>query len=190
MSSAQNYAIVALSNLLKLLVGRGRVLLVDDSGPVQIVQVKLSPKETPDLRRLAEFGFVCWPLEGADAVALFVAGNRGNGVIIATGDQRHRLKLENPGEAALHDAFGKYVWLKKESTEVDAGGMPITIKNAAGITITSTEHVTLNMGGKNVIINDPGTVQLAGAGGKKVVLDGDDVVAGKVVASSTKVTGK
>jgi phage baseplate assembly protein V len=187
--SRQNYAITALSNLLKLAIGRGRVQTVDDSGPVQILQLVLSPKETPNLPRLAEFGFQSWPPEGSDAVVVFVAGNRSNGVAIATGNQRLRLKLENPGEAALSDAFGKYVWLKKESMEIDAGGKEVVIKNAAGITITSTQDVTLNMGGKKVIINNPGEVQLAGAGGKKVVLDGDPVSGGVVHASSTKVTG-
>ncbi len=53
-----------------------------------------------------------------------------------------------------------------------------------GINITSTSGVTV--AAPSVIVNST-AVQLGAAGGKKVVLDGDPVVSGAVVASSTKV---
>lgn len=188
---SKDYSIQALTHRLMLLIGRGKVQSSNDDGPVQILQARISAKEIANIRRLAEFGFTSRPLPGADVVVVFVAGDRSNGAIIATGDQRYRFKLENDGEVALHDAFGKSIWFKKDGgIEIEMADSPITINNANGITVNSQSDITLHMNGADVIIDGPGLVQLAGAGGKKVVLDGDPVVAGVVHATSTVVTAK
>ncbi|WP_233873575.1 phage baseplate assembly protein [Paraburkholderia adhaesiva] len=66
--------------------GRGRIRRVDDSGAAQRIQVQLSKNETRDTTpRLAEYGFQSNPPAGSDAVAVFLGGNRSNGVVIACG---------------------------------------------------------------------------------------------------------
>lgn len=142
--NAIRYAVSGLTNLLKLVVGRGRVKSGKDDGPVQILQVQLSAKELPNLRRLAEFGFASWPPNGADVMAIFIGGDRSNGVIIATGDQRTRFKLENAGEAALHDAFGKSIWLKKDGGLVlELAGQDVEINGARTVTVNAATKVML-----------------------------------------------
>lgn len=141
---AIRYAVQGLTGLLKLVVGRGRVKSADDTGNVQILQVQLSPKELANLRRLAEFGFTSLPMDGADAVAVFVGGDRSNGVIIATGDQHYRFKLGAPGEVAIYDAFGKSIWLKKDGGVVlEAAGADVAVTNAADVTVQASGTVTL-----------------------------------------------
>lgn len=108
------FSVSALTNLLKLVIGRGRILLVDDTGPVQKLQVKLSGRETPDLLRSAEYGFTSRPPKDTDCVAVFITGDRSNGIVISTNNQRYRLKLENDGEIAIYDNAGRYVWFKKD----------------------------------------------------------------------------
>ena len=198
MSDALRQSIEAAARRLALVVGRGRIKQSDDSGPIQSLQVSLNSLETPDLRRVSEFGHASWPPDGCDAIVLFIGGDRSNGVVIGTHDLSSRFKLETKGESALYDIFGKYIWLKKESVEIECNDKPLLVKNTKkltieagsdGMEITVTGNVVLNMGGNDLVINDPGAVNLTGAGGRKVACDGDSVVAGVIVADpAQKVT--
>lgn len=127
-----------------MMIGRGRVKFADDSGSVQIVQVQLGPLETNDCLRLAEFGFTSNPPVGSDVAAVFIAGDRSNGIIIATGNQTLRLKNLLPGESALYDALGKYVYLTENGIEIEANGQPVTVNNASTVTVNAATEVVLN----------------------------------------------
>lgn len=185
-------AIARTTNGLKMLLGRGRVLLTNetDKTGIQFVQVRVSAKEVMDLPRMTDFGFNSRIPKDGDVAIMFLNAERTWGIVVASNHQQYRFQLDNDGEVAISDAFGKSIWFKKASMVIDAGGQPITVNNAKGMTINVTDDVVFNMGGKNFIINNPGLVELAGAGGKKIALDQDPVVAGEVQASSTKVTGK
>jgi phage baseplate assembly protein V len=103
-------AIERLWRRIQLVVGRGRIKTSNDAGNVQMIQVQLGADEIRDnTPRLAEYGFTSNPLPDADAVIIFAAGDRSNGVIIATGDQRYRLRNLAPGEVALYSDEGDYV---------------------------------------------------------------------------------
>jgi hypothetical protein len=80
--------------------------------------------------------------------------------------------------------------LGKDGIVVEGGGKPVTVNHAKGLTANFTDDVTLNMGGKNLIVNNPGAVNLTGVGGRKIVCDGDPVSGGVVHADAgQKVTG-
>lgn len=173
-------------NGLKMVLGRGRILLTNENenGGTQFIQVKVSANETMDVPRLAEFGFASRvPVKG-DCILVFLNAERTLGVALATGHQTYRFKLQNDGEAVLYDAFGKSILLGKDGTVVEAGGKPVTVNNAKGLTINSTDDVTLNMGGKKVFVNNAAEVHLSGVGGRKVVCDGDPVSGGVVHADA------
>ena len=143
------------------------------------------------------------PPDNCRAVLVFNAGDRSKGIIIATHDIASRFKLANKGEAAIFDnsgpsgAAGRWLCFKLGDTptiELEANNTPVNIKGASQINVTPPdggttainittggENITLNMGGGNVQVNDPGQVVL-GPAGKKVVMDGDAVVVA-VVAS-------
>jgi phage baseplate assembly protein V len=109
-------------------VGRGRVTASDDTGGVQLLQVKLGDNELRDnTPRLSEFGFASRPPAKADVVVLFVGGDRSNGVVIATGDLATRFKNLKPGESALYDAFGKSIYLSESGITVQCNGETLTI---------------------------------------------------------------
>lgn len=130
---------------LRMLVGRGEVKLVDDSKAVQFVQVNFGPLEVRDnTPRVGEYGFTSNPPAGTDCVVLFVGGDRDNGVVIATNSKTERIKNLQPGEAAIHDDQGRWVWIKRNSIEIEAGNKPIDIKNATVITAQATTKITLN----------------------------------------------
>jgi phage baseplate assembly protein V len=127
--------------------GRGRLTRVDDSGPVQLVQMQLSQNETRDSTpRLCEYGFSSNPPAGSDAVAVFLAGNRINGVVIACGHQQYRMRGLASGEVAISDNRGQSVYLSAAGIVVNGGGLPIKLTNTPEITADSPlMHCTGNI---------------------------------------------
>lgn len=121
----------ALERLLRrvqLLVGRGRIKTGSDTGPVQVQQVQVNDREIHDnMPRIGEYGFASMPLPGCQALVIFVAGERTNGVIVGTNDEAKRLKGLRPGEAAIYDDQGQSVWIKREGIVIESAGKPITI---------------------------------------------------------------
>lgn len=141
------YAITALKNLIGLVIGVGRAKTTDDTGAVQIVQAQLSAKELPDLKRLSEYGFASRLPPGSDVIAVFRTGERSNGAIIASGNQTFRLKLENDGEVAIHDAWGRSIWFKKTGgIVVEGADQPILVHGTGTLTIDMPNvHLTGNL---------------------------------------------
>lgn len=117
---------------LRRMVGRGRGVVQDDAGPVQIAQLQPSDLETFDgVPRLAEYGFQSVPPDGWDGVAVFFSGDRSSGVVIATGHQQYRVKGLAKGEVCISDNQGQKIYLRK-------GG---------GILMTDKAGSTVNMNG-------------------------------------------
>lgn len=137
----------AISNLWRrvlLAIGRGRVRTVTDTGNVQVLQIKAGADETLDgVPRLAEYGFQSSPPAGSDAVLVFVAGERSNGVVIACGNQTYRMKSLATGEVAISDDKGQSVYLSAAGIRVNGGGLPLTINNTPHVTVTA-DALTLN----------------------------------------------
>jgi phage baseplate assembly protein V len=127
-----------------LLVGVGRATLVDDSGGVQMLQLKLGALELRDRTpRLADFGFTSYPPAGSDAALLFVGGDRSNGVVIATGNQTYRLKGLASGDAAIYDSRGQSVWLTPQGIVVNGAGLPLTVNNTPTVTVNAATQINL-----------------------------------------------
>jgi phage baseplate assembly protein V len=166
------------------LLGRGRIKLIDDTGAIQLMQIDLGPQGAVGPMYLRDktpvmglFGHTSVPPVGADVFLVHLSGDGQRCAVLGHNHQPSRLRGLGPGDAALYDVRGAYVWLKAAGLVIDAAVLNVTIQNAANVTVTASIAVT---------VNAP-MVNLGGTGGKKVVLDGDPVVSGAVVASSTKV---
>lgn len=168
MRAALQRAVAPIHRRVALMIGRGLVKLVDDAGGLQQLQVTLLDGEVHDgVERFQDYGISSCPHPGAEHAFASVGGLRTAGIVLAVADRRYRLKVAE-GEVALYDDLGQSVWLKR-----------------AGVEITSPLKVTVTAPQVLVVSDD---VELgAASGGKKVVLDGDAVTGGHVVASSTKV---
>lgn len=119
-----------------MVVGRGRIKTGDDSGPVQRQQVRLGAFETFDnVPRMSEYGFNSMPPPDADAVLVFVGGNRLDGVIIGTGSQQYRMRSLKPGEVSISDNQGQSVYLTQSGIVVDGAGLPVLVTNTPQITL-------------------------------------------------------
>jgi phage baseplate assembly protein V len=138
-------AIERLYALILHMIGRGRVTAAKDDGNVQLLQIRLGPDEIRDnTARLAEYGFTSMPPIGADAVALFIGGNRSSGVIIATGHQASRLKNLQSGEVAIFDNQGQSVYLTRTGIVINGANLPITINNTPKVIVNAATEVDLN----------------------------------------------
>lgn len=130
---------------LRGLFGRGRVTYVDDSGPVQKMQVRMNGLITSDNRlRLAEFGFTSNPPIGADVLALHIAGDNGSGAVFATNHQQSRPKGLLAGESMLYSQDGKYVYMTASGgIVVEAKGQAVTVNDATIVTINASSKVRM-----------------------------------------------
>lgn len=104
----------SIHNRVMLTVARAVVSLVDDDRKLQVVQLSLLKREIRDnIERFQNYGFTAKPHAGAEAVVVFVGGNRDHGLCIAVDDRRYRLKGLEDGEVALYTDEGDKVHLKR-----------------------------------------------------------------------------
>lgn len=131
-----------------MMVARGVLKRVTDTGRLQVLQLSLMADEAKDgVERFQEYGFTSYPKQGAEAVVLFAAGNRDHGLVIAVDDRRYRLKPLAQGEVALYDDQGQKIVLHRDRIEVTAPKVVVKSDN----------------------------VRLGGEGGEKVARIGDMV---------------
>ena len=92
----------------------------DDSGPVHKVQGKVrgTPETIDNLQTLNLFGFASHAPVGSDALVIFGNGDRSNGAIVATANQKARPRGQKPGEVTIHTDDGTTIVLQKGGTIV------------------------------------------------------------------------
>lgn len=151
--------------------GRGRGIVQDDTGPVQIVQLQPSDLETFDgMPRLAEYGLQSVPPDGWDGVAVFFSGDRSSGVVIATNHQKYRVRSLKKGEVCLSDNQGQQVYLSQSGITVkDKAGSTVVMNGDGTGSMTFAQGLTLNANTKIV-----GTLEVT----QDITADTDVVISG------------
>lgn len=123
MDAAGQRSLKALFRRVQLMVGRGVLRLAGDGHAVQKLQAEFLSGEIRDgIERVQQYGFTSAPLAGMDVIALFLGGDRGNGVAICVNDRSFRLKGMKDGEVALYDDLGQSVHLTREGIVVKGAG--------------------------------------------------------------------
>jgi phage baseplate assembly protein V len=139
--------------------------LPNDSGPVQSFQTEAHVGELRNSQpRVENHGFSSLPLPGAKGVAIYLNGNRGSGIIIATVDARYRPTGLKPGEMQAYMI---------DSAKADgSGGTTRTVLKATLGWVLSLFGKTMNVGDSNTT-----TITITGTSVKIV---GDLEVTGKL----------
>jgi phage baseplate assembly protein V len=120
-----------------------KITATDDSGPVHRAQVRGFPSETIDAMPVMQlYGVASHAPPGSDAMAVFLSGDRSNGVIVGTGHQASRLRNLPVAGVALYDNSGTVVTLDA------AGNIAITCKgtvtvNCPDVTVTAPDKVSI-----------------------------------------------
>jgi phage baseplate assembly protein V len=144
-------ALTRLWRRMLMAIGAGRITQVDDSRSAQVMQVQLGQDELKDdTPRLAEYGFVSNPPIGSDAVVLFIAGERTNGVVVATNNQTVRMTGLASGEVAIHDDKGRFVYLSAAGIHVQGKDDPITVETTGPITARASGDIDATSTGGNI----------------------------------------
>ena len=109
--------IAPLSRRVMLMLGRAVVRAISDSEGLQRATIEVFKDDLlSNLERFQDYGFTSAPLEGADALVGFIAGNRDHGIVIKIDDRRYRLKPIAPGEVAMYTDEGDVVHIKRGGT--------------------------------------------------------------------------
>lgn len=133
-----------ISRRLKLIASRGVVTKVDDSGDIQQVQAELLAGEIRDMVRVQNYGLTSVPLKGAQVVTQSLGGNRGQSVVMAAEDTRHRPKNLKEGEVCLYTHEGDRIHLKEGRIIAIESGVEVQV-TAPAIKVTGETTITGNV---------------------------------------------
>jgi len=94
-------------------VSRGIVRMVTDYSGLQVLQVDLLSGETRgEIERVQNYGFASVPEDGAQALVVFMNGNRNSGFAVAVEDGDSRPSDLDPGEACVYHKDGARITMK------------------------------------------------------------------------------
>jgi phage baseplate assembly protein V len=153
------------------MLARGTVALANASTKMQSLQLNLLADETKDdVEHFEPYGFTSRPRAGAEAVAVFLDGDRSNGIAVVVADRRYRLTGLAEGDVALHDDKGQSIVLGADGITITGNVKVIgTIEATEGIssgangaTITGDVHITgdATIGGKSFLGHKNGGLSL------------------------------
>ncbi|WJV61348.1 phage baseplate assembly protein V [Pectobacteriaceae bacterium C52] len=122
----------SLSNLL----ARAVVTGLSTATKCQMLQIKMAADELKtDIEHIEPYGFTSAPHVGAEAVAVYMDGDRSHGVVLVVGDRRYRVTGLQAGEVAIYTDEGDSIVLKR--------GRVIDVTTKTFI-VNATEKMTVN----------------------------------------------
>lgn len=133
---------------IRSMIRRGRNLKVDDSGDQQVVDLMgLFGDKPKKVLHVLPHGYSANPPKNSDGLLLALGGRSDRLAYLDGGHKDHRPKNLPIGGTALYDADGKVLKIVKDGIDLDAGGKPVTIRNATTIKIEGTADVAFGIGG-------------------------------------------
>ncbi|MBP7810708.1 MAG: phage baseplate assembly protein V [Neisseria sp.] len=171
---------------MRLMVARGIVKLVQDSG-LQLMQLDLLDEETRDgVERVQNYGHRGHPPQGSTVATVAVAGSRDHLVVVACEHPDHVPPLES-GESAMYAMFGQLFKMDKEGN-VTLVCKDFNIQASGNVTAAAAGNYTATAGG-NLGISASGGMSMHGEGGASLTggLQADSIVADKLVGGGVDV---
>ena len=171
---------------MRLMVARGIVKLVQDSG-LQLMQLDLLDEETRDgVERVQNYGHRGHPPQGSTVATGAGAGSRDHLVVVACEHPDHVPPLES-GESAMYAMFGQLFKMDKEGN-VTLVCKDFNIQASGNVTAAAAGNYTATAGG-NLGISASGGMSMHGEGGASLTggLQADSIVADKLVGGGVDV---
>ena len=171
---------------MRLMVARGIVKLVQDSG-LQLMQLDLLDEETRDgVERVQNYGHRGHPPQGSTVATVAVAGSRDHLVVVACEHPDHVPPLDS-GESAMYAMFGQLFKMDKEGN-VTLVCKDFNIQASGNVTAAAAGNYTATDGG-NLGISASGGMSMHGEGGASLTggLQADSIVADKLVGGGVDV---
>ncbi len=137
---------------LALMVGRAVLAAINNSGKTQKIQVVGLYDETiSGVERFQEYGLETYPYKDAEALMVFVNGNRDQGIAACVHDRRYRPKDLAEGEVVLYtkdDEGGEHRIHLKAGKKIEIIGADVSV------TVTGNALIGKDSGHKAVCIED------------------------------------
>ena len=171
---------------IRLMVARGIVKLVQDSG-LQLMQLDLLDEETRDgVERVQNYGHRGHPPQGSTVATVAVGGSRDHLVVVACEHPDHVPPLDS-GESAMYAMFGQLFKMDKEGN-VTLVCKDFNIQASGNVTAAAAGNYTATAGG-NLGISASGGMSMHGEGGASLTggLQADSIVADKLVGGGVDV---
>ena len=171
---------------MRLMVARGIVKLVQDSG-LQLMQLDLLDEEPRDgVERVQNYGHRGHPPQGSTVATVAVAGSRDHLVVVACEHPDHVPPLDS-GESAMYAMFGQLFKMDKEGN-VTLVCKDFNIQASGNVTAAAAGNYTATAGG-NLGISASGGMSMHGEGGASLTggLQADSIVADKLVGGGVDV---
>jgi phage baseplate assembly protein V len=131
------------TRMLRNMVARAKVSLVYDEHSRQQLQLEILKGEARErVERWGSYGFTSVPHPGADALVIFVAGERSHGVAVCVDNREFRLTGLQGGEVALYDDLGNVVKLGR--SELTVTGVTKVRVLAPDVEIVAESSITLD----------------------------------------------
>ena len=134
------------------MLARGTVTLSNAATKMQTLQLRLLAGEAKDaVEHFEPYGLTSHPNPGAEAMALFLDGDRSHGVVVCVSDRRYRLRGLATGEVALYDDQGQSVRLLRGGVQItDKAGSVVAMNGNGTGSLTFASGLTINANTKVV----------------------------------------
>lgn len=128
----------------------------DDTGPVHKVQgrVRGTPETIDNLQTLNLYGFAGHAPIGSDALVIFGNGDRSNGAIVATANQKARPRNTKPGEVTIFTDEGDTIFLGRNHVVVITTKTVNVVADTVTITGTNNGNANVTIKGKVTVTGD------------------------------------
>lgn len=147
-----------LASIRKPFRGRLRGIANTKPGITLISGIGLAGESVLDIELFQHFGFSSCPPEGTQFIVLPLGGKTSQGVIIATAHSTYRLKDQKPGESAIHNHRGDYVYIKEDGSIEIKSSLKVIVHSplvevpdgdvtAGGISLKHHKHGGVQAGG-------------------------------------------
>jgi phage gp45-like len=121
------------------------VTATNDDGPVHLVQgaVRGSPEIIDNLMVVQHYGLAVHAPVGSDAFVTFGVGDRSNGIVHATHNQKARPRGQQPGEVTIFTDEGDCIALRRGHNIVIETTGTVTVNGATLVVVQASEKVRM-----------------------------------------------
>jgi phage baseplate assembly protein V len=129
---------------LDMMVARGASSGITDGAAMQTMQADfLEGEAIDDLERFQSFGVTSVPPAGSDVLAVFIGGNRDQGVVLAINDRGSRPTGLKAGETMIYNAAEVRILLNADGELVIKPKTKVIIEAPEGVEIEARDGVTI-----------------------------------------------
>ena len=129
---------------LDMMITRGVINSVDDSGGCQTMQVDGYDSETlDDVERFQSYGISTVPKAGTGVLVACVSGVRDQPVVIAVNDEDNRPRGNRGGETVLYNDQGVTLLLSNDGDLVMQARRDVTVEAEEAVTVKAAKSVLI-----------------------------------------------